>query len=930
MGGGAIGGLNKLNDSVGKAQGALFGLSVASSVLAGGNEKLGNQIQKIIGYVSVFAIALPLLTGAVGLATTAWTAVAAAGIGMSLAVGGVVVAFAALGAAAYLLYDAIKRTNEAEKQGAATEAQFKERRGQIGAKNRDDLDIAGMSPFQRERAAKAEKAYNSARDVTSRKRDDLRLLEDKKYVKDANSFTGLGQFDDMEQQIAAKRKAVAEAEAKQAILKKELDLAREAQKTAKEINSSNFDIVKEAASKTGFVGERSTKALEANAAAKKNRDDLNAQKSDLENQKQKLTAENKDGVNDDAIKGLNKQIDELKLGIDSASIAYRYSGYEIRDIADIINSGGQDLSVDLKFLKDSFVENTKKFTEAMKVVIENLRKEGEIIGLAKAITPASGQFSERTSNQLELSSLFSQTKFSQEDYKSRFSGLKDAFDPSSMIVSDAPEKKRQEALAKLKADSFTEDGKLDPKKEIARQEAEAKIQLAFQKELAAEQQAASKKARDSYKNLDKDVASGKLQNDLFTEFAKGGEEAFKKAFQSKFSTTNIEEGKGKELYDNLFEGAKGFKETIEQSYTTALNMETAIQNKIRDTGLELIEAQKKALSDITSMVKGILEGPKSDPTALFKKYEEAAKLLKTGDSKDAQKANQILSGAEKDAQAFRGLYGEESLMGMQERSGMTAGMFAKSKSSATMQMTDFGTIEDIIKNSLSGANQKRLSGAFEDAKTDPSKMSKFIDMVNQTFTGRLAEKGNQITGSLAQFDSAEDKRRSLANVDKQLYNTAPFKDVLTKDKTQAIQAYKQDPTKEGAYGKMLDQLTKLLGSKEKATKIAEAYKGAATQGQEFSAEDEASKSLTESQEKLKTQLNETTEMVNKFKIALDGKDGGITTSISALKLAIDDAATGVTGFKTLTQSLSDISNGIGPVLDKVKADIAELKKGSGK
>jgi TP901 family phage tail tape measure protein len=931
VGGGAIGKLNALNDSVGKVQGALFGLSVASSVLAGDDKKLGEQIQKLIGYVSVAAIAMPLFTGAVNLASSMSVAGAKAAlasmVGLSAVTIGVTSALLLLGAAAYFLYDAIKRTNEYEKQGAATEAKFKERRDQIGAKNRDDLDIAGMSPFKITQMGDTEKEYNKARDVTSRKRDELRLLEDKKDVKDANPFTGLGQFDDMEQQIAAKRKAVEEAEAKQNALKLKVDADAELRKSAAAKNTSNFNIVKEAASKTGFVGERSTKALEANAAAKKNRDDLNAQKSDLENQKQKLTAENKDGVNDDAIKGLKKQIDELKLGIDSASIAYRYSGYEIRNIADIINSGGQDLSVDLKFLKDSFVENTKKFAEAMKVVIENLRKEGEIIGLAKAITPASGQFSERTSNQLELSSLFSQTKFSQEDYKSRFSGLKDAFDPSSMIVSDAPEKNRQEALAKLKADSFTEDGKLDPKKEIARQEAEAKIQLAFQKELAAEQQAASKKARDSYKNLDKDVASGKLQNDLFTDFAKGGEEAFKKAFQSKFSTTNIEDGSGKELYDKLLEGAKGFKETIEQSYTTALNMQTKISNQLLETGLQLIEAQKNALSNITSTVKGILDGTKVDPTALFQKFEEAAKLLKTGDPKDAQKANKILAGADEQTKAFRDKYGEESLRGLQERAGMTNDMVAKSKSSAVMQTTDFGTIEEIIKNSLSGANQQRLSGAFEEAKADPSKMSEFIDMVNQTFTGRLAEKGKQITGSVTQFDSAGERKRMMQEVDKQLYNYGERG--INADTSKSIRDFKMDSGSAENFEKMLKALQDNYGA-DKGKKIADAYKKAATKKDEFSPEDDAVKGLNERQKALQVELNETTEMVNKFKVAFDGKDGGITTSISALKTAIDDASKGVTGFKTLTESLADISEGIGTVLDKVRKDIAELQKGSGK
>ena len=128
---------------------------------------------------------------------------------------------------------------------------------------------------------------------------------------------------------------------------------------------------------------------------------------------------------------------------------------------------------------------------------------------------------------------------------------------------------------------------------------------------------------------------------------------------------------------------------------------------------------------------------------------------------------------------------------------------------------------------------------------------------------------------------------------------------------------------------MLKALQENYG-KDKGTKIAEAYKKAATKKDEFSPEDDITKGLTERQKALQVELNETTEMVNKFKTAFDGKDGGITTSISALKLAIDDAATGVTGFKTLTQSLSDISNGIGPVLDKVRADISALQKVSGK
>jgi TP901 family phage tail tape measure protein len=903
--------LGGLNEKMGKVQGALFGVSIAASMLG---DKAGQLVGSVIGVVSVVSILLPLLSSAIPILS-----------GLTVVTGGAAIALIGLATAAYFLIDALNRIKAAELEGKVTESKFKTRRDQISVRTQNDFDIAGISPEKRKEMSGTEKEYNKARDVTSRKLDELRQLEGSISIAGREGRTLLG--GDLGPQIEAKRKAVEEAQAKQNALKEKVDADRKLKEDAKATNTSNFGLVKEAAAQTGFRGERATAALTASAAAKKTQKDLEAQRVDLEGQRTRLKETDKNGSNKQAIEDLNKQIIELDTSIAIAGVAYTYAGKEITNIADSIRSGGADLSSELKTLKDSFIKETKGFEDAMKVVVEKLRKQGETLDMAKAITPASGEFSERTSNKLELSSLFSQAQSSQANYKSSFSGLKDVFDPSALIVSDAPEKKRQEALAALSASSFSEKDSPTQAELIDRAKAEAIINDTFNKEIYAEQQAASKKAKDNFKNLSGDVASGKLQNDLFTDFAKGGEEAFKKAFQSKFSTTNIEDGSGKELYDKLLEGAKGFKETIEQSYTTALNMQTKISNQMLETGLQLIEAQKNALSNITSTVKGILDGTKVDPTALFQKFEEAAKLLKTGDPKDAQKANKILAGADEQTKAFRDKYGEESLRGLQERAGMTNDMVAKSKSSAVMQTTDFGTIEEIIKNSLSGANQQRLSGAFEEAKADPSKMSEFIDMVNQTFTGRLAEKGKQITGSVTQFDSAGERKRMMQEVDKQLYNYGERG--INADTSKSIRDFKMDSGSAENFEKMLKALQDNYGA-DKGKKIADAYKKAATKKDEFSPEDDAVKGLNERQKALQVELNETTEMVNKFKVAFDGKDGGITTSISALKTAIDDASTGVTGFKTLTQSLSDISEGIGTVLDKVRKDIAELQKGSGK
>lgn len=903
--------LGGLNEKMGKVQGSLFGVSIAASMLG---DKAGQLVGSVVGVVSVFAILLPMLSGAIPILA-----------GMTVVTSGAAIALIGLATAAYFLVDALNRIKAAELEGKVTESKFKTRRDQIGVRNQNDLDIAGISPEKRKEISKTEKEYNKARDLASKKRDELGQLEGSESFLGRDRRTLLG--GDLGPQIEAKRKALQEAEAKQNALKEKVDADRKFKEDAKATNTRNFGLVKEAAAQTGFRGERATAALTASAAAKKTQKDLEAQKVDLEGQRTKLKETDKNGSNKQAIEDLEKQIIELDTSIGVANIAYTYAGKEITNIADSIRSGGADLSSELKTLKDSFIKETKGFEDAMKVVVEKLRKQGETLDMAKAITPASGEFSERTSNKLELSSLFSQAQSSQANYKSSFSGLKDVFDPSALIVSDAPEKKRQEALAALQASAFSEKDAPTPQEIKDRAKAEAEINDTFNKEIYAERQTASGKAKDNFKNLSGDVASGKLQNDLFTEFAKGGEEAFDKAFQSKFSTTNIEDGKGKELRDKLLEGAKGFKETIEQSYTTALNMQTKISNQMLETGLQLIEAQKNALSNITSTVKGILDGAKVDPTALFQKFEEAAKLLKTGDPKDAQKANKILAGADEQTKAFRDKYGEESLRGLQERAGMTNDMVAKSKSSAVMQTTDFGTIEEIIKNSLSGANQQRLSGAFEEAKADPSKMSEFIDMVNQTFTGRLAEKGKQITGSVTQFDSAGERKRMMQEVDKQLYNYGERG--INADTSKSIRDFKMDSGSAENFEKMLKALQDNYGA-DKGKKIADAYKKAATKKDEFSPEDDAVKGLNERQKALQVELNETTEMVNKFKVAFDGKDGGITTSISALKTAIDDASTGVTGFKTLTQSLADISEGIGPVLDKVRKDIAELQKGSGK
>ena len=899
------GGFSKLGGALNSAQIGLFALSTVSNTLFESNKELNDGIQKaVLGLTTLAAL------GSVG------------SIGKSiLALGGplgyLTVGLAAAGVAVGAYLYAQNKANKAIEQSGKIDIAVSRKRKDMAKEGAIALEGTGTSPTEANQILdrsnaetdrvkrintlelELEKTGNfvdnffesyglDARDVTVKKRQSIQDKIDELTKQGEETF---GQYGD------------------------DLDKIRGAQEKLK----SNIAAAQKIALEKTNSGQLASGILGIT-------DSLSSKKTQLKQRRDELLKQQSTTKDADELEKISQELDTLNVDLESVN---RQLTNTFKTLDEVIKSASSN--IDSSF--DNAVSSLKNSISSLSSAIEESSKalflRGQSIsiasGLKTAIDPRTGQgkFSGVLEKQLQISGSKTQTELSRNDFKQSILDISKEIGNIN-ISNDVglAEKTRQ-----AQTEEFQRINKLNKPQGTTNEagltiDQQAIVNREFELNAKQERDRAKINATNQIQTLQADLQSGKLDENIFNDFYKTGEKGLKDALQKTFSTVNFESDKGKEIFDKAKESAIAYRDNLIKGYTEAKNIQTEINNQITQNGLELIAAQKQALSELPNTLKNIQEAGKVDPTSLFKKFEEAAKLLKTGKAEDTIKANQILASTAGETERFKTLYGQGSLESLQKNAGLTPDMVSKSVSAASLGKIDFTTIEQIIRDKFGNGVSKALR-ALEAVKADPTKLSGFVDTINSLSSGgstKLKQAGNQIVGSLG-FAVRGGGAPSVQQLNQTLKNDLFKNDVFgqsaesLKQIAPALDQFVNNSKDPRLFENLKKQLQDALGE-EKGSKFAEAYKKAVNPA-DFTGEDTQVKELKEQRDKLGIELSLVAEQVVDFKLAFDKTK--ITTSIDALSEAMNSAATNLVSFKELTSKIDSISSDINVRLGRLEA-----------
>ena len=411
--------------------------------------------------------------------------------------------------------------------------------------------------------------------------------------------------------------------------------------------------------------------------------------------------------------------------------------------------------------------------------------------------------------------------------------------------------------------------------------------------------------------------TGAISKEVFSAYMKDGAIGAGKALDD-YLKDNLDPEDAKRFKDNVISSAETFRNNVAEAMQKALNRETEIQGSLTELVARIKEAGINFMTDAAGQIKELVAGPKIDPLALQDKFEEAAKLLKSGKKGDIEKGRDILASTSEDSKAFEGKFGKEKLNDMQRRAGLTEGDVGKAKGSAIIESTDFRGIEDAIKGSLRGVDQSQALKAVEAAKNDPTKIQNLIDTIKQTFgnygSEKTRERGADIVNSLTGMGKVEQTAPRVEQFLEQ--NTLGGRAGMSSELKEAIDAFKKnmgDP-------KLLDDVKRELakqysGDPKLAEKAGKGFERAASEvNQPKITEDPAKIALTKEQEALNGEL-----AILKTKIAELNTvfgDTGIPQAVTSLTNSVKSAATNLQAFTDFTINLNSLSTQVnGRLLD---------------
>jgi hypothetical protein len=184
--------------------------------------------------------------------------------------------------------------------------------------------------------------------------------------------------------------------------------------------------------------------------------------------------------------------------------------------------------------------------------------------------------------------------------------------------------------------------------------------------------------------------------------------------------------------------------------------------------IDFVKAVTQSITNLPSDISSITSGEKVDPLTLFKKFEEAAKLLNSGKTGDAQKGSTILASISDASEAFKKLFGDNALLDLQTKAGLSGADVTKARGAASVGQIDFAAIQESIRKNLSGNDLFRTSKALKEAQADPSKINALIEELKKSGPARFrGGEGADIVASLSGVSKANFEDEATKNLNDQ-------------------------------------------------------------------------------------------------------------------------------------------------------------------
>ena len=241
----------------------------------------------------------------------------------------------------------------------------------------------------------------------------------------------------------------------------------------------------------------------------------------------------------------------------------------------------------------------------------------------------------------------------------------------------------------------------------------------------------------------------------------------KKVIEAAIGTIDGNE-KGQEFYEKVLSSAEEFKSNVVEGYQSAKNIQLQIENDLVKNRIDFVKAVTQSITNLPSDISNITSGEKVDPLTLFKKFQEAAKLLNSGKTGEAQQGTAILSSISEASEAFKKLFGENALLDLQTKAGLSGADVAKARGSASAGQIDFTAIQESIRKNLSGNDLFKSSKALKEAQADPSKINALIEQLKKSGTTKFRNgEGADIISSLSGVTKANFEDEATKNLNDQ-------------------------------------------------------------------------------------------------------------------------------------------------------------------
>jgi hypothetical protein len=239
------------------------------------------------------------------------------------------------------------------------------------------------------------------------------------------------------------------------------------------------------------------------------------------------------------------------------------------------------------------------------------------------------------------------------------------------------------------------------------------------------------KSKEKLTAMGGDKAISSISGEVFAAYMKNGAEGVTEKL-SQYADMQSEDAQ--KFRDTIISSAETFKNNVAEAMQKAVNRQTELEDKIKETITKISEVNTKLIANLPDTLKKINEGPRVDVGGIYSGYQKAGELIKTGKSGDMEKAQQIIMGLSEQVNKFKELFGEEAFAQLSGKAGVGTKEQEKLQQSAIYGQVDFSGIEEGLRRNFTVIPES-IEKALKAAKLDSSKIPALQNAVDAKFEG---------------------------------------------------------------------------------------------------------------------------------------------------------------------------------------------------